>query len=285
MNELLAQGSPASPLGAWALCLSPLALGLCGLPVGAVIGVHAARKPVAMMRGWLSDCAQALQDGDAWRTAGLTQPPTCERLGRRTAQALEDLSAIQPAASRVRVVGLAIMTGALFACAAWRFGPHPATLAWCAAIASMLAMAVIDNDTGYLPDDLTMPLLWGGLLVSALGWTLPLHAAWWGAVAGYCPLWLVARAFARVTGHEGLGAGDLKLLAALGAWLGWTAVLPIVLVASIAGICVNMPRSLLAARGRWQPYPFGPFLVGGGLLLALWGVAPMLQALGLHGLA
>ena len=183
-----------------------------------------------------------------------------------------------PIAVRYPLVELA--TGALFALAAWKFGPHPATLAWCAALALLVAMSLIDLDTKYLPDDLTYPLLWGGLVAAALGGTIPLSSAVWGAVAGYLPLWAIAAGVSWAMKRSAMGAGDLKLLAALGAWLGWQAILPIILIASIMGLCVNVPRMLLRGHDRYTQYPFGPFLAGGGVIVMFVGADALLSWVG-----
>jgi leader peptidase (prepilin peptidase)/N-methyltransferase len=301
----------------WALWLSPVVLGIFGLLVGSFLNVVVHRKPVAMMRDWFGEVAAMLQDSEAWRLVfGQAQPAEVAKLGERLSGDVEALPAygLSKPRSRCPACGHAIRwyenipvvswlalrgrcsacgtrismrypivelaTGALFALAAWKFGPHPVTLAWCAAIALLVAMALIDMDTTYLPDDLTLPLLWGGLAVAALGGTIPLSTAVWGAIAGYVPLWLVAKGFEVLMHRQGMGGGDLKLLAALGAWLGWQAVLPIVLMASIVGLCVNVPRAVLGRHGRWKQYPFGPFLVGGGLLVIFVGVDRVLDQVG-----
>ena len=129
-----------------------------------------------------------------------------------------------PIAARYPLVELA--TGLLFAAAGWRFGATPTVLLWCGFIGMLIAMSGIDWDTTLLPDNLTLPLLWAGLIAAALGWTVPLPAALWGAVAGYLSLWSIYRLFKLLTGKEGMGHGDFKLLAALGAWLGWQMLLP-----------------------------------------------------------
>jgi leader peptidase (prepilin peptidase) / N-methyltransferase len=173
-----------------------------------------------------------------------------------------------------------IATAVLFATVAWRFGAQPATLAWCAFAATLLTLALIDWDTTLLPDSLTLPLLWGGLIVSALGWTVPLPSALWGAVAGYLSLWSVYQLFKLATGKEGMGHGDFKLLGALGAWLGWPMLLPIILAASAIGAVVGliMKASGLLREGRYVP--FGPFLAGAGLAVMLIGAPRVLDMLG-----
>ena len=302
----------------WALCGSPVVLGILGLLFGSFLNVVIHRKPLIMMREWLLDTGGMLGEGEVWKTVfGTPQPAEIAETGRTIDAHLEVLTPLGLATPRSRcgacghpiswyeniplVSWLALRarcsacgtpisvryplveaaTGALFALAAWKFGPHPATLAWCAAIALLVSMSLIDLDTKYLPDDLTYPLLWGGLVVAALGWTIPLSAAVWGAVAGYVPLWLIASGFALLMKRPGMGGGDLKLLAALGAWLGWQAILPIILLASIAGLCVNVPRMVLGKHQRHQQYPFGPFLAGGGLVVTFIGTDTLLAWAGI----
>jgi leader peptidase (prepilin peptidase)/N-methyltransferase len=144
----------------------------------------------------------------------------------------------------------------------------------------LVALAGIDWDTTLLPDGLTLPLLWGGLLAAALGLTPSLPAAVWGAIAGYVSLWSVYWLFKLVTGKEGMGYGDFKLLAALGAWLGVSMVLPVVLGASILGAVVGIGMKLNSSLREGRYVPFGPFLAGSGLAVVLLGPARVLGWLG-----
>jgi leader peptidase (prepilin peptidase)/N-methyltransferase len=138
-------------------------------------------------------------------------------------------------------------------------------------MSGLLALALIDWDTTLLPDNLTQPLLWGGLVASALKWTsVPLVDALWGAVAGYLFLWSIYWAFKLITGKEGMGFGDFKLLAALGAWLGWTALLPVVLVASVTGAMVGIVLKMNHRLREGGYVPFGPFLATGGVVHLVW---------------
>ncbi|MES2186531.1 MAG: A24 family peptidase [Pseudomonadota bacterium] len=160
------------------------------------------------------------------------------------------------------------VTGGLFAWCAWRYGTTPAAALWAAYAALLVAMFAIDLDTLLLPDGLTYPFLWLGLGGAALGWTgVPLAMAIWGAIAGYLCLWLVCEAYRLATGKVGMGNGDFKLLAGLGAWLGADHLIAIVLLSSLVGAVVGC--GLLVARrlaSRQTPIPFGPFLAGAGLL-------------------
>jgi leader peptidase (prepilin peptidase)/N-methyltransferase len=153
-------------------------------------------------------------------------------------------------------------------------------LAWCAFAAIVLTLALIDWDTTLLPDSLTLPLLWAGLIAAALGWTVPLSSALWGAVGGYLSLWSVYQLFKLATGKEGMGYGDFKLLAALGAWLGWPMLLPIVLVASALGAVVGIVMKASGALREGRYVPFGPFLAGAGLAVMLIGAPRVLELLG-----
>jgi len=167
-----------------------------------------------------------------------------------------------------------VVTGAGFAWVWHLHGPSPAALAWAGFVATLVALAAIDWDTTLLPDDLTLPLLWGGLVATALGWTgLTLADAVWGAVGGYLSLWSVYWAFKLVTGKEGMGYGDFKLFAALGAWLGWQALVPVILMASLTGAVVGLAMKLGPGLREGGYIPFGPFLVLGGALTWLLGPA------------
>jgi leader peptidase (prepilin peptidase)/N-methyltransferase len=168
----------------------------------------------------------------------------------------------------------------MFAAVAWRFGSQPVTLLWCAFAAVLLALTLIDWDTTVLPDALTLPLLWGGLIAAAVGWTIPLPAAVWGGVAGYLSLWSVYWLFKLATGKEGMGYGDFKLLAALGAWLGWQMIVPILLLASVIGAVVGIGMKIAATLREGHYVPFGPFLAGAGIVVMFAGKPAVLDWIG-----
>jgi leader peptidase (prepilin peptidase)/N-methyltransferase len=143
-------------------------------------------------------------------------------------------------------------------------------------------LALIDWDTTLLPDDLTLPLLWLGLVAASLQWTpVGLNSAFWGAVAGYLSLWLVYWAFKLVTGKEGMGYGDFKLFAALGAWFGWQTLIPIILLASIIGAIVGIAMKFSTGLREGGYIPFGPFLAGAGLTALVFGPVALRQSVGL----
>jgi len=170
-----------------------------------------------------------------------------------------------------------LLTGALSAVLAWRFGTDLAGLATLVFAYLLIAMTFIDADTQMLPDDLTYPLLWLGLLVNLNGSFVPLQEAVVGAAAGYLSLWAVYWLFKLATGREGMGYGDFKLLAALGAWMGWKMLPAIILLSSLVGAVVGICLILFARHGRDKPIPFGPYLAGAGLLALLYG-KPLVDA-------
>jgi leader peptidase (prepilin peptidase)/N-methyltransferase len=302
-------------LASW--LFSPLLLGLLGLVIGSFLNVVAHRLPRMMERQWWRDVAQQLSDGESWqRSFGEAAPQalaatstdltsrldalgpltlsrpasTCPSCGHRI-RWFENIplvswlvlrgkcSACHTAIS-MRYPLLEALTGLLFAGAAWRFGPQPVALMWCGVLAALVAMTAIDWDTTLLPDSLTLPLLWAGLVAAAMGWTLPLTTAVVGAAAGYLSLWSIYWLFKLATGKEGMGYGDFKLLAALGAWLGWQAILPIVLMSSVIGAVVGIALKLTGGLREGRYVPFGPFLAGGGVVVMLAGTERVLGWIG-----
>ncbi|AEK63747.1 prepilin peptidase [Collimonas fungivorans] len=163
------------------------------------------------------------------------------------------------------------LTGALSALLIWHFGSGWVGLATLVLLYLLIAMTFIDADTQLLPDDLTLPLLWIGLLLNLSGLFVPLQDAVIGAAAGYLSLWAIYWAFKLLTGKEGMGYGDFKLLAALGAWLGWKMLPIIILFSSLVGAVVGIILIVFARRGRDKPIPFGPYLAAAGLLALLYG--------------
>jgi leader peptidase (prepilin peptidase)/N-methyltransferase len=299
--------------------LSPAALAVLGLIVGSFLNVVVHRLPLMLERQWWGDVAAQLGDAESHRR--VFQQASPDRLAQAAAlldKALEALPALglaRPASrcpscghrirwyENVPVVSWLVLRGkcsacgtsislryplvelstaALFAAAAWRFGAQPAALMWCGVLAVLLTLALIDWDTTVLPDNLTLPLLWAGLIAAALGWLpeVPLATSVWGAVTGYMSLYLVYVFFKLATGKEGMGFGDFKLLAALGAWLGWQAILPIVLMASVLGAAVGLVMKATGSLREGRFVPFGPFLAGGGVTVMLLGLPTVLAWIG-----
>jgi leader peptidase (prepilin peptidase)/N-methyltransferase len=268
---------------ALAVLLSPVALALLGLCIGSFLNVVVHRLPLMLERNWKLESADLLGIKiDAPAAISLSKPrsrcPSCGhsitwhenipvlgylRLRGRCSECQTPISPRYPA--------IEILTALLFAAVAYRFGAQPTSLLWCAFAATLIALAVIDWDTTLLPDSLTLPLLWSGLMAGVLGWTIPLNAALWGAIAGYLSLWSVYWLFKLTTGKEGMGFGDFKLLAALGAWLGWQMILPIVLGASMLGAVVGIAMKMSSSLREGRYVPFGPFLAGAGIVVLLAG--------------
>jgi leader peptidase (prepilin peptidase)/N-methyltransferase len=174
----------------------------------------------------------------------------------------------------VRYPCVELLAGALSALLVWRFGSGWTGLATLLFAYLLIAMTFIDADTQMLPDDLTYPLLWAGLLLNLNGTFVPLRDAVIGAAAGYMALWSIYWAFKLATGKEGMGYGDFKLLAALGAWLGWTMLPTIILLSSLVGALVGIGLVVFKRHGRDKPMPFGPYLAVAGLVALLYG-APL----------
>ncbi|WP_373990701.1 A24 family peptidase [Duganella sp. BuS-21] len=170
-----------------------------------------------------------------------------------------------------RYPAVELLTGALSVLVVWKLGSGYAGLAGLFFLYALVAMTFIDADTQLLPDDLTFPLLWAGLLMNVNGTFVPLQDAVIGAAAGYLVLWAIYWLFKLATGKEGMGYGDFKLLAALGAWMGWAMLPTIILLSSVVGAVVGICLIVYAKRGRNNPIPFGPYLAAAGLIALLYG--------------
>ena len=183
----------------------------------------------------------------------------------------------------LRYPAIELLTGALFAAAGWRFGFDPAIVASMVLIGGLVALTFIDADAMLLPDAITLPLLWAGLLWSAFGGFVPLGDSVLGAAAGYLSLWSVYWLYKLATGKEGFGYGDFKLLAALGAWFGWQAILPIVLMSAVVGAAVGITLIAAGRKTMASRLPFGVYLAPAGLLMLFAGrlvVEAVLPSLG-----
>ena len=163
---------------------------------------------------------------------------------------------------------------ALLACVvAWKFGVTFAMLMALFLTFALIALTVIDFDTQYLPDEITLPFLWLGIIVNSKNLYTDLFSAVWGAIVGYLVLWSIYHLFKLITKKEGMGYGDFKLLAMLGAWLGWQALPAIVIVSSLIGSIVGISLILFRQHDRSKPIPFGPYLAGAGWVVLIWGKA------------
>jgi leader peptidase (prepilin peptidase)/N-methyltransferase len=259
-----------------------LVLGLC---IGSFLNVVIHRLPKMMEREWREQCAELPAKPAAPAAQGrynlLVPRSACPACGHRIT-AVQNIPILSWLALRgkcsacsariaARYPLVELATGLIGAYAAWRYGPTLAALGAAAFGWALLALAVIDFDKQLLPDDITLPLLWGGLLVNLAGAFVPLRTAVIGAAAGYLSLWLVYWAFKLATGKEGMGHGDFKLLAAIGAWLGWQKLPLVILLSSVVGAAVGIALMVLARHGREKPIPFGPYLAAAGLIALFWG--------------
>ena len=291
--------------------------GVLGLLVGSFLNVVIHRLPKMMERQWAADCAAMVPEAAAGAATGPASPATatststaapatadpprfnlmtpasrCPQCGHAI-RWWENIPVFSYMALRGRCAGcrtrisvryplVELATGAAFAWCLGRWGVTPAGAVWCGFAAALIALALIDWDTTLLPDDITLPLLWGGLLAAALQWNaIGLADAVWGAAAGYVSLWAVYWAFKLATGKEGMGHGDFKLFAALGAWFGWSALIPIILMASTIGAVIGIAMKFRSALREGGYIPFGPFLAGAGLTAMLFGPNAILRAIGL----
>ena len=272
--------------------LTPWPLALLGLCIGSFLNVVIHRLPQMLDRGWRAECADMLGvkvelPPEMTLSTPRSRCPSCghaiawyENIPVLSYLWLRGKCSACKTPISARYPFFEVLTAAIFAALAWRFGAQPTTLLWCAFAAVLVALAGIDWDTTLLPDGLTLPLLWGGLVAAALGLTTSLSSAVWGAVAGYLSLWSVYWLFKLATGKEGMGYGDFKLLAALGAWLGASMVLPVVLGASIFGAVVGIAMKLNSSLREGRYVPFGPFLAGSGLAVLMLGPTRVLGWLG-----
>jgi leader peptidase (prepilin peptidase) / N-methyltransferase len=273
------------------------ALALLGLFIGSFLNVVIHRLPKMLEARWAAEChqlSQPEQELPEQPSFNLMVPrsrcPHCghqirwyENIPVLSYMALGGKCSNCKAKISLRYPAVEILTGALFAYCALRWGLGWQAVVWCAFCAALVALTFIDWDTTLLPDDITLPLVWFGLIVAALRWNteVTLSNAVWGAIAGYLSLWSVYWLFKLVTGKEGMGYGDFKLFAALGAWFGWQALIPMILLASVIGAIVGIVMKLNSALREGGYVPFGPFLAGAGVVSLIFGPASILRAIGL----
>jgi len=259
-----------------------------GLVVGSFLNVVIHRLPKMLERQWRRECAELqgnpTQD-DAPRynlIAPRSACPSCSQPIR----ALHNIPLVSYLALKGKCASCGVPIGAryplieassgvLTAYAAWHFGFSWAALAAMFYVWAMIALAFIDLDTFFLPDNITLPLVWVGLLAHTMHVfpQMDLASGVVGAIAGYLVLWTVFWLFKLTTGKEGMGYGDFKLLAAIGAWLGWKALPLVILLSSLVGAIVGISLIVLRRQSRDVPIPFGPYLVAAGLIALFWGSA------------
>jgi leader peptidase (prepilin peptidase)/N-methyltransferase len=257
--------------------------GIIGLLVGSFLNVVIHRLPKMMERDWRAQCAE-LSESEVRKEApyNLSTPRSACPHCNHKISALENIPVISylflrgkcngcRAPISIRYPTVEAISGVLSAFAAWHFGFGVTGLSALIFVWALIALTCIDLDTQLLPDDITLPLLWLGLLFNLSEAFTSLPDAVIGAIAGYLALWGVYWMFKLTTGKEGMGYGDFKLLAAIGAWLGWQMLPLVILLSSVVGAVVGITLIVAVKHGRDIPIPFGPYLAGGGLIALFWG--------------
>lgn len=260
---------------------------ILGLLIGSFLNVVIYRLPVMMEREWKSECRLILEidqpeTEENQPPFNLSQPgshcPSCntpikpwQNIPVISYLLLRGQCSNCKTSISIRYPIIEAVTGLMSAIIAWHFGVSPQMLAalfftWC-----LISLTMIDADTQLLPDQITLPLLWAGLLINSFGLFVPLYDAVWGAIGGYLSLWSVYWLFKIATGKEGMGFGDFKLLAALGAWMGWQSLLVIILLSSVVGAIVGTIILVVNKKDRNTAIPFGPYLAAAGWITFLWG--------------
>lgn len=268
-------------------------VGVLGLLVGSFLNVVIHRLPKMMEQDWADQCrdfladnkdnTQTLMQDNAERAPfNLVVPRSrCPHCGHQI-RAWENVPVISylflrgkcsacKAQISLRYPAVEIVTGLLSVAVIYTIGVNWAGLAALVFTWSLIALTMIDFDTYLLPDDITLPLLWLGLIANSFNLFTDLPSALWGAIAGYLSLWAVYKLFKAVTGKEGMGYGDFKLLAALGAWMGWQMLPQIILLSSLVGAVIGLTLIVIRGRDKNIPIPFGPYLAIAGWIAFVWG--------------
>lgn len=268
-------------------------LAVLGLLIGSFLNVVIYRLPVMLEAQWKAECADlAGKELPAADPFNLMVPRSrCQKCSHQLSW-YENIPVLSYLVLRgkckhcgtpisVRYPLIELVTGGLFFFCAWRWGLTPTALVWSGFAATLITLCMIDWDTTLLPDNITLPFVWAGLIAAALGFThVNLVESLWGAVGGYMSLWLVYWGFKLATGKEGMGFGDFKLFAALGAWFGWQALVPIILMASVIGAIVGIAMKFSSGLREGGYIPFGPFLAGAGLTAMIFGPQAILSTVG-----
>ncbi|MEH6649354.1 MAG: A24 family peptidase [Motiliproteus sp.] len=277
---------------------------IIGLLVGSFLNVVIYRLPVMMEREWSQQCRELLAVDDTLTTADVVAETAIDSTTDNTINNTEPFNLAVPrsrcpncnhqilASENIPVISwlflkgrcsncahpipkryplVELATGLISALIAFQFGFTPLMLMVLLLTWVLIALTMIDFDHQLLPDSLTLPLLWLGLIINSFGLITDLQSALWGAVIGYLVLWSIYWLFKLVTGKEGMGYGDFKLLAALGAWMGWQSLPLIILLSSVVGAALGILLIVLKGRDHQQPMPFGPFLAIAGWITLLWG--------------
>lgn len=267
--------------------------GLLGLSVGSFLNVVIHRLPKMMEQDWEAQCADLRgEEPTSVESISLAKPRSrCPSCGHQITP-LENIPVFSYLFLKGKCSGcgatisprypvIEISTALLSAYATWHFGATFQAAGALIVIWTLVTLASIDFDTQLLPDSITLPLLWLGLAFNFYGTFADLNSAVIGAMAGYLSLWSIFWLFKLATGKEGMGYGDFKLLAALGAWLGWQMLPAIILLSSVVGAIVGISLIVIFGRGRNVPIPFGPYLAAAGLIALFWGQKLTQEYLGL----
>lgn len=274
--------------------LTLISAAIFGLLIGSFLNVIIYRLPKMMERDWQEQCRDFIAtNGDITNlpTQGASVEPfnlmvprsRCPSCGHQI-RAWENIPVIsylalggKCSACKTKISArypiIELTTGLLSVAAIYYVGFSWQGLAALAFTWSLIALTMIDFDTYLLPDDITLPLLWLGLIVNSFGGFTDLPSALWGAIAGYLSLWSVYKVFKLLTGKEGMGYGDFKLLAALGAWMGWQMLPQIILLSSLVGAVIGISLIVIRGRDKNIPIPFGPYLAIAGWIAFIWGDA------------
>jgi len=268
--------------------------GILGLLLGSFLNVVVHRLPKMMEQSWAQEYADMQgQEPPAAEPLNLLVPrsrcPHCahqirwfENVPVLSYACLRGRCSACKASISPRYPLVEMASSGLFFFCFWHWGPSVTGLAWSGFAAALLTLALIDWDTTLLPDSITLPLVWAGLIASSLHWTsVPMFASLWGAVAGYLSLWSIYWIFKLLTGKEGMGYGDFKLFAALGAWFGWEALVPMILMASVIGAVIGIAMKFSTGLREGGYIPFGPFLASAGLTAMVFGPEAILHFVGL----
>lgn len=272
---------------------------ILGLLVGSFLNVVVYRLPIMLQRDWRAQCCDYLEienptpdnneSSANFEVFNLQKPDSHCPLCNHKIRAWENVPVLSylflggkcsscKTKISIRYPAVELVSGVLSGLVAIYFGATWLTLALLFFTWSLIALTLIDFDHQLIPDNITLPLIWLGLLVNTLdlGFGVTLRDAVIGAIAGYLVLWAFYWAFKLATDKEGMGYGDFKLLSALGAWMGWQSLLPTIILSSLVGAVIGIGMIVLRGRDKSAPMPFGPFLAGAGFIMIIWG--PQLSA-------
>ncbi len=260
-------------------------IGIIGLMIGSFLNVVIYRLPIMMERTWRQECTEFLElktENEKNDTFNLILPHSCCPKCKTPIRAYQNIPVLSyiflggkcancKASISIRYPAIELLTGITSAVIAWHFGYSPETIFALLLTWALIALSAIDIDCQLLPDSITLPMLWTGLFLSLFSIFTDSHSSIIGAIAGYLSFWTVFHVFKLITGKEGIGYGDFKLLSLFGAWLGWEYLPVIIIFSSLVGAIVGIGMVILIKRDHRLPIPFGPYLAAAGWFALLWG--------------